>query len=54
MIVTKRGRPRKVTDEQYRAIKEWKSLAQLAREFKIPERTVRMIRDGYSYKQVSP
>lgn len=54
MIITKRGRPRRVTDAQYRAIREWRPLNQLAREFKLSASTIRGIREGYRYKQVSP
>jgi hypothetical protein len=54
MIVTKRGRPRKVTDEQYRRIREWKPLKELARDLGVPLHTAEAIRCGYRYKQVSP
>lgn len=54
MIVTKRGRPRKITDEQYNRIREWKPLIRLAREFGVSESTARAIRRGYRYRQVSP
>ncbi len=54
MIVTKRGRPRQITDEQYRRIREWKPLKQLAKEIGVPLPTAEKIRSGYQYRQVSP
>lgn len=53
MIVTKRGRPLSVTDEQVRRIREWKSLKKLAQELGVPLRTVERIRSGYRYRVVS-
>jgi hypothetical protein len=54
VIATKRGRPRQVTDEQYRKIAEWKRLKDLAKDIGVPLRTAYMIRDGYTFKKVSP
>jgi transposase len=53
VIVTKRGRPREITDEQYRQIVEWKRLKDLAAELGVPKKTAERIRAGYQYKQVS-
>jgi len=54
MIVTKRGRPRKITDEAYRRIVEWKRLSVLCNELGVSKRYAERIRTGYKYKQVSP
>lgn len=54
MIVTKRGRPIPITDEQVRRIREWKRLKQLADEMGLPMKTVHRIRSGYRYRKVSP
>ena len=48
------GKRRRVTDEQVRQLREWKSLARLAKEIGIAPRTARMIREGYQHKQRSP
>lgn len=48
------GRKRKLTDEQVKRAREWKSLAELAREWGVAEQTVRCARAGYQYKQPSP
>lgn len=54
MIVTKRGRPRNISDEAYRRILEWKRLSDLAAELGVPRKTVERIRTRYKYRQVSP
>lgn len=54
MIITKRGRPRRATDEQCRIVRAWKPLKKLSHELGLSRRTVEMIRSGYKYKQVSP
>lgn len=53
MIVTKRGRPRKLTDEQYRQILAWKRLSVLCKEIGVSKKTAESIRTGYKYKQVA-
>lgn len=48
------GRKRKLTDEQVKRIREWKPLAQLAREVGMSLRMAGAIRKGYQFKQPSP
>jgi hypothetical protein len=48
------GRKRKLTDEQVQRARQWKSLAELAREWHVPVKAVRFARSGYQYKQPSP
>lgn len=48
------GRKRTLTDEQVKQIREWKPLRLLARDWGVPERTVRMVREGYQFKKSSP
>lgn len=48
------GRKRKLTDEQVKHLREWRSLRGLAREWGVSEKTVRCVRAGYQYKQPSP
>lgn len=47
------GRKRKLTDEQVKQAREWKSLKELAREWGVSEKVVRFARSGYQYKQPS-
>lgn len=47
MIVTKRGRPRKISDEAYRRIVEWKRLTDLCKELGVPKRAAERIRTKY-------
>jgi radical SAM superfamily enzyme len=48
------GRPRRVTDDQVRLIREWKPLTQLARELGINKNTASSIRCGYQFKKICP
>lgn len=48
------GRKRKLTDEQVKQAREWKSLKELAREWGKPVKALRFARSGYQYKQPSP
>lgn len=49
------GKPRRVTDEQVRKLREWKPFRQLVREIGICETHAREIRSGrYVHKQRSP
>ena len=48
------GRKRRITDEQVKRIREWKSLQQLARELGVSSKIAYRIRCGYHYKQPSP
>lgn len=49
------GKPRKVTDEQVRMLRQWKTFAQLAREIGISWNHARKIRLGeYQHKSPSP
>lgn len=52
MIVTKRNRPTRITHGQYRLIREWRPLKQLAQELGLSEDTAHRIRRGDRYKQV--
>lgn len=52
MIVTKRGRPTKITDEAYRQVVEWQSLKALTRKLGLSRKVANAIRRG-KYKQVS-
>lgn len=47
MIITKRSRPRSVSDEAYRRIVEWKRLSDLCRELGVPKKTAERIRTKY-------
>lgn len=53
MIVTKCNRPVPITDEQYRKIREWKKLKELAKDLGISPEVADKIRQGIRYKQVS-
>jgi hypothetical protein len=48
------GRKRKLTDEQVRQIRDWKSLADLARQWGVTRSAVKHARTGQPYKQPSP
>lgn len=48
------GRPRKLTDEQVRMIREWKPLTQLRKEIGICRHWAQQIRAGYQHKTKSP
>lgn len=48
------GRPRKLTDDQVRQIREWKPLKQLREEMGICRQWMEHIRAGYQHKQKSP
>lgn len=48
------GRKRKLTDEQVKQAREWKSLKELAREWGKPVKALRFARSGYQYKQPNP
>lgn len=47
MIVTKRGRQRKISDEAYRRIVEWKRFTDLCKELDVPKKTAERIRTKY-------
>lgn len=51
MSSRKRGRPRKIPEEAYRQIIEWKNLTDLCRELGVHRRTADWIRT--KYRQVS-
>lgn len=44
MNIAKRGRPSKLTDEQYHRIVEWKRLSELCRDLGVPKKTAERIR----------
>lgn len=44
MSVTKRGRQRRISDEAYRRIIEWKRLSDLCKELDVPTKTAERIR----------
>jgi hypothetical protein len=46
------SRPRKLTAEQVRKLREWKKLTELAREFGITKSAADKVRQWHSYKDV--
>lgn len=51
--MTKIGRPRRVTAEQLRAIRQWKPLKELAKEIGLDRKTASWARN-YHFRQPSP
>jgi hypothetical protein len=47
MNVTKRGRPRRLTDEQYRQILAWKRLSVLCQEIGVSKKAAERIRTKF-------
>lgn len=51
--MTKTGRPRRITAEQLRVLRQWKPLAQVARELGLNPKAASWARN-YHFKQPSP